>query len=106
MTAHAWPVRLEFSRKAKRLLMTFDDGQSLTITFADLRKNSPSAEVQGHGSGPKPPPPDLPPDLTVDRAEPVGRYAVRLFFSDGHSSGLFTWPYLRQLATAEAAPHP
>lgn len=102
MTAHTWPVRLEFSRSARTLVVTFDDGLTVTLPFAHLRRNSPSADVQGHAGGPKPPTPVIPPDLTIERAEPVGRYAVRLFFSDGHSSGLFTWPYLRQLGTAQA----
>ena len=68
-----------------------------------LRLESPSAEVQGHGNGPKPPPPIISPDLDVEKADEVGRYAVRIHFSDGHSSGLFTWAYLRQLGEASAA---
>jgi DUF971 family protein len=56
--------------------------------------------VQGHGSGPKPVQPPVPADIRVERAEPVGRYAVRIIFSDGHSSGLYTWDLLKRLTTA------
>ncbi len=101
MTRPAWPERLAFSRSARHLSIHFDDGQAFDIPYATLRRNSPSAEVRGHGAGPKPPAPVIAPDLTIDKAEPVGRYAVRLYFSDGHSSGLFTWPYLRQLGEGE-----
>ncbi|MEL6829290.1 MAG: DUF971 domain-containing protein [Pseudomonadota bacterium] len=103
MTAHSWPVKLTFSRSARSLRIAFDDDSVFDLPYTVLRLNSPSAEVQGHGAGPKPPPPILAEDLSIDKAEPVGRYAVRMFFSDGHSSGLFTWPYLRELGENEAA---
>ncbi|MEM1148500.1 MAG: gamma-butyrobetaine hydroxylase-like domain-containing protein [Pseudomonadota bacterium] len=97
MNAHAWPTELKFSSRTKSLKVTFDDGAAFTLPYAHLRRESPSAEVQGHGRGPKPPPPIIAEDLSVDKADPVGRYAVRIHFSDGHSSGLFTWAYLREL---------
>lgn len=102
MSARPWPEELNFSRRAKTLTISFDDGTVFTLPFATLRRESPSAEVQGHGSGPKPPPPVFSDDLTVEKADPVGRYAVRMFFSDGHSSGLFTWAYLRELGEKQA----
>lgn len=97
MSHHAWPTELKFSKSGKALAVTFDDGATFVLPYQTLRLESPSAEVQGHGSGPKPPPPVISADLTVEKADPVGRYAVRIFFSDGHSSGLFTWAYLREL---------
>lgn len=100
MSGPAWPVRLTFRRTARELTADFDDGSSGAVDFVRLRENSPSAEVQGHGSGPKPPQPPVPADIMVERAEPVGRYAVRIIFSDGHSSGLYTWDLLRRLTTA------
>ena len=103
MSHRAWPTELRFSKSAAALTVTYEDGAVFTLPYKTLRLESPSAEVQGHGSGPKPPPPVISPDLTVDKAEAVGRYAVRIFFSDGHSSGLFTWAYLRQLGDASAA---
>jgi DUF971 family protein len=97
MSNRAWPEELRFSESKKTLTVKFDDGESFSIPYKTLRLESPSPEVQGHGSGPKPPPPVISDDLSIEKADPVGRYAVRLFFSDGHSSGLFTWTYLREL---------
>ncbi|KCZ91744.1 gamma-butyrobetaine hydroxylase-like domain-containing protein [Hyphomonas johnsonii] len=98
--AAAWPVRLTFRRGARELRAEFDDGQVGTVSFQRLREESPSAAVRGHGSGPKPFQPPVPDDISVNGAEPVGRYAVRIMFSDGHSSGLYTWDLLRQLTVA------
>lgn len=92
-----WPKELRFRRGDAVLRVSFDDGVILDIPFRTLREESPSAEVRGHGAGPKPPQAPVPEDVTIENAEPVGRYAVRLIFSDGHSSGIYTWAYLRQL---------
>lgn len=100
----AWPGRLTFQKGAGRLHVAFDDGTSGVIGYRRLRENSPSAEVRGHGAGPPPPQSPVPDDITVVKAEPVGRYAVRIHFSDGHSSGLYTWSLLYRLAVV-AAPH-
>lgn len=97
MTQRAWPTELRFSKSARALTIAFDDGADFTLPYKTLRLESPSAEVQGHGNGPKPPPPVISADLDVEKADAVGRYAVRIHFSDGHSSGLFTWTYLREL---------
>ena len=91
-----WPVKLAFKRTDKRLAVTFEDGSAVTIPYELLRVESPSAEVQGHGPGQK----KLiagKSDIDVLEAEPVGRYAVRLTFSDGHNSGIFSWSYLHEL---------
>lgn len=101
MTGQPWPVRLTFRAGAQELAAEFDDGMSGRVDYRTLRLESPSAEVQGHGSGPKPPPPIVPDDIRVVKAEPVGRYALRLFFSDGHSSGLYTWNILRSLTVRD-----
>ncbi len=97
MTTRAWPAELRFSRGRKCLNVRFDDGAVFELPYKFLREESPSAEVQGHGAGPKPPQPAIDDDIGVEKAEPVGRYAVRIFFSDGHSSGLYTWACLREL---------
>lgn len=96
-----WPVRLTFRAGAQELAADWDDGKSGRASYRALRLESPSAEVQGHGKGPKPPPPIVPDDIRVLKAEPVGRYALRLFFSDGHSSGLYTWGILRTLTVGD-----
>ncbi len=103
MSLYAWPTRLTFSASKQSLHIDYDDGAGFDLPYRLLREESPSAEVQGHGSGPKPPKPIVGPDISIDKAEPVGRYAVRLFFNDGHSSGLFTWPYLRELGERQTA---
>ena len=97
--ARAWPQSLRFSKSDKALSVAFDDGEQFRIPFETLRVESPSAEVQGHS-------PDQKITVTgkenvqVTAAEPVGRYAVRLIFDDGHDSGLFTWDYLYALGLA------
>ncbi len=94
--ARPWPEQLSFSRADKTLHVAFDDGKRFAIPFETLRVESPSAEVQGHGPGEK----RLvtgKENVLVTAAEPVGRYAVRLVFDDGHDSGLFTWDYLYAL---------
>ena len=96
-----WPVKLTFRAGAQELAADWDDGKSGRASYRTLRLESPSAEVQGHGKSPKPPPPVVPDDIRVLKAEPVGRYALRLFFSDGHSSGLYTWGILRTLTVGD-----
>lgn len=97
MSRRSWPEELRFSKSKQTLNVKFDDGAAFKLPYKYLRLESPSAEVQGHGSGPKPPAPVVSDDISVEKADPVGRYAVRIFFSDGHSSGLYTWTYLREL---------
>jgi len=99
-----WPLSLRFTKSAQKLTVRFEDGSEQVLSYKLLRLNSPSAEVQGHGGGPKPPPPEIPADLQIEKAEPVGRYAVRLFFSDGHSSGLYTWDQLYRLGKQAETP--
>lgn len=95
----AWPEELLFRRAARLLEIRFSDGFSGTIAFRRLREESPSAEVRGHGAT-RPAQPPTPEDVTVLEAQPVGRYAVRLIFSDGHRTGLYSWVLLRDLAEA------
>ena len=97
-----WPVKLAFQKSAKRLHIRFDDGAAFAIPYELLRVESPSAEVQGHSRDQK----QLvtgKAHVDVTEAEPVGRYAVRLKFDDGHGSGIFSWAYLHELGeNAEA----
>lgn len=91
-----WPTKLAFRKGEKRLAVTFDDGAAFSIPYELLRVESPSAEVQGHHHSQK----QLvtgKADVDILEAEPVGRYAVRLKFDDGHSSGIFSWSYLHEL---------
>ena len=84
-------------RTTSRLLqVTFADNQVFELPFEYLRVHSPSAEVKGHGPGQE--------VLVTGKSgvgiravEPVGQYAVKLVFDDGHDTGLFTWQYLYEL---------
>jgi DUF971 family protein len=101
MTAEAiaprpWPTDLVFDRAAKALMIAFDDGATFEIPFELLRVESPSAENKGHGAN-VPPPMTGKANVNVVRAEPVGRYAVRIVFDDGHDTGLYSWDLLYDL---------
>ncbi|GIU68024.1 gamma-butyrobetaine hydroxylase-like domain-containing protein [Candidatus Phycosocius spiralis] len=91
-----WPTELIFQAKKKQLIIAFDDASTFLIPYELLRVESPSAEVQGHHGVEKKWVHDKA-DVTVLRAEPVGRYALRLIFDDGHNSGIFTWDWLYRL---------
>ncbi len=93
------PVELRFNAAERALVLTFEDGFTAALPFELLRVESPSAEVQGHGGSARPAPPAGKQNIGVTGAEPVGRYAVRIVFSDGHDSGIFSWAYLRELAS-------
>lgn len=96
------PTAITLHRASRVLEVAFDDGSQHRLPAEYLRVESPSAEVQGHGPGQKVLVAGKR-DVAIDAVEPVGRYAVALRFSDGHSSGLFTWPYLHQLGREHAA---
>lgn len=95
-----WPTELRFSTNKRTLTVIFDDGFTSIIPYQTLRGESPSAENKGHGNGPPPPQAPIPPDIGVVRAEPTGRYAVRIEFTDGHKTGLYTWELLKTLGDA------
>jgi DUF971 family protein len=90
-------TKLHYHRNSKILDVHFDDGVQCSLNCEYLRTHSPSAEVQGHGQAQS--------NLIVDKQqvrivdiEPVGHYAVRLNFDDGHCSGIYSWQYFRSLA--------
>jgi DUF971 family protein len=98
------PVPAEIKlRKASRLLeVSFDDGNRFQLPFEYLRVHSPSAEVKGHGPGQE----VLvlgKESVGVRAVEPVGQYAVKLVFDDGHDTGLYTWKYLYELGRDQQA---
>lgn len=94
-----WPHKLAFSKQAKTLTIAFEDGDTFAIPYELLRVESPSAEVQGHGPHQKVLVTGKA-DVDVLEAEPVGRYAVKLRFDDGHNSGIFSWSYLHELGAS------
>lgn len=96
------PTELTVHQQSRVLEIAFDDGARFRIPFELMRVYSPSAEVMGHGPGQE----TLQTgkrDVLVTGLEPVGHYAVRPEFSDGHASGLFTWDYLHKLGSQQDA---
>jgi DUF971 family protein len=87
---------LRLRTKSRVLEIVFDDGVQYSLPFEYLRVYSPSAEVRGHGPGQE----TLQlgkHEVGITAIEPIGHYAVRLKFDDGHDTGLYTWAYLREL---------
>ena len=91
-----WPSEIRLASDKRTLQVTFESGESFALTAELLRVESPSAEVQGHGAGQKTTPSGKQ-NVAISRVEPVGNYAVRLVFDDGHDTGLFSWAYLREM---------
>lgn len=90
------PVDIILHRASHKLEVAFDDGTRYELPCEYLRVESPSAEVQGHSpeqrvwlGGKR--------DVNITAIEPVGNYAVLLRFNDGHESGIYTWPFLKEL---------
>jgi DUF971 family protein len=92
------PTEIKLHQKSRELEVAFDDGQTFRYSCEFLRVYSPSAEVRGHGPGQE--------VLQVGKKnveiraiEPVGMYAVKLVFSDGHDTGIYSWDYFHELGT-------
>jgi DUF971 family protein len=88
------PTEIRLRKSAGVVAVTFDDGSRYELPFEYLRVFSPSAEVRGHGTeilqiGKE--------KVKIVSVEPVGSYAVRLKFDDGHDTGLYSWPVLHEL---------
>jgi DUF971 family protein len=91
-----WPTEIRLSKDRKTLTVRFDDGVDFQLSAEYLRVLSPSAEVQGHSRDQRVTVPGKI-DVSVTAIDPVGNYAVRLTFSDGHNTGIFSWSYLHRL---------
>ncbi len=96
------PTEIQLHQTSRVLEVAFDDGNHFELSCEYLRVYSPSAEVKGHGpgqavlqTGKR--------DVNIVAVEPVGQYAVRLTFDDGHATGLYTWDYLHELGTNREA---
>ena len=93
---HSLPEEIRLQRDKKTLVLRYD-GTEKYLPAEFLRVYSPSAEVRGHGAGQgvlqtgKA-------EVTLAGLEPVGQYALKIVFSDGHDSGLYDWDYLYELA--------
>jgi DUF971 family protein len=95
------PTALTVHQQSRLFEVGFDDGATFRIPFELMRVYSPSAEVQGHGPGQEVLQTGKR-DVGIDSLETVGHYAVQPTFSDGHSSGIFSWEYLYYLGSQQA----
>ncbi|MYD44764.1 MAG: DUF971 domain-containing protein [Gammaproteobacteria bacterium] len=91
------PKSITYHSQSRELEIWYDDTESIVLSAEYLRVFSPSAEVRGHSSdqrvlqtGKK--------DVAINSIEPIGNYAIRIVFSDGHDSGIYSWSYLRELS--------
>jgi DUF971 family protein len=94
--ARPWPVELRLDKAKRTLRVSYDSGETFSLPAEYLRVESPSAEVQGHGQAQK----QIVTGkeaVAIAALEPIGNYAVRITFDDGHDTGLFSWDYLHQL---------
>lgn len=92
------PTEINFHKLSRVLELSFADGTNFKLPTEYLRVYSPSAEVQGHGPGQE----VLQigkEDVNINQIEPVGHYALKLFFDDNHDSGIYSWDYLYHLGS-------
>ncbi|WP_374336370.1 gamma-butyrobetaine hydroxylase-like domain-containing protein [Methyloversatilis sp.] len=96
------PTEIKVQQKSRVMDVSFDNGRTFSFSFEFLRVCSPSAEVRGHGPGQE----TLQVgkrDVDITRVEPVGAYAIKPVFSDGHDSGIYSWDYLYLLGENQDA---
>lgn len=94
------PTEIKLHQLSRVLELAFEDGHVFRLPYELLRVYSPSAEVRGHGPGQE----TLQvgkKDVTITEVEPVGHYALRPTFSDGHDSGIYSWDYLHDLGVRQ-----
>ncbi|MEN9761731.1 MAG: hypothetical protein RI906_1557 [Pseudomonadota bacterium] len=96
------PTRLVLHKVSRLLEIDFADGRSFKLPFELMRVYSPSAEVRGHGPGQETLQTGKA-EVGIDSLEQVGHYAIQPQFSDGHSSGIFSWDYLYWLGDQQEA---
>ncbi len=96
------PTEIKLHQASRVMELSFADGRSFRLPYEFLRVYSPSAEVRGHGPGQE----TLQAgkrEVTIAEVEPVGNYAIRPKFSDGHDTGIYSWDYLYELGTGHEA---
>src|SRR3954463_15605218 len=94
-------TEIKLRTRSRLLEVAFEDGARYQLPFEYLRVHSPSAEVKGHGPGQEVLVTGKQ-NVGIRAVEPVGQYAVKLVFDDGHDSGLYTWSYLHELGEKQA----
>ena len=93
-----YPTDIKLHQKSRMMEVAFSDGQQFELSFELLRVYSPSAEVRGHGEGQEVLQVGMR-EIDIASLEQVGNYAVQPTFSDGHSSGIYSWEYLYWLGS-------
>lgn len=101
-TGAVTPTEITLHQASRVLEVAFADGSRVRLPCEFLRVYSPSAEVRGHGPGQEVLQVGKR-DVAITAIEPVGAYAVKLVFSDGHDTGLYTWEYLHELGRDQDA---
>lgn len=96
------PTDIHLHQQTRVMDITFDDGRSFSMPCEYLRVFSPSAEVRGHGPGQEVLQTGKR-DVNITAIEPVGVYAVKLAFTDGHDTGIYSWDYLYDLGVRQEA---
>lgn len=99
--ANVKPTEIQLHQQSRILDITFEDGARFELPCEYLRVYSPSAEVQGHGPGEEVLQVGKE-DVAITAIEPVGNYAIKLMFDDGHDTGLYSWSYLYTLGEQQA----
>jgi DUF971 family protein len=93
---HPIPTEIKLHQQSRNLEVAFDDGRSFELPCEYLRVFSPSAEVRGHGPGQEVLQTGKR-DVNISAIDPVGAYAVKFVFTDGHDTGIYSWDYLYDL---------
>ena len=96
------PESINLHQKSRILEIDFNDGQNFELSCEFLRVYSPSAEVKGHGPGQSVLQTGKE-NVSIKEIEPVGHYAIKLIFDDGHDTGLYSWAYLHELGENKEA---
>jgi DUF971 family protein len=96
------PTEIKLHQNSRLVEISFSDGQAFTLSYEFLRVHSPSAEVRGHGPGQEVLQVGKK-NVDIETVEPVGTYAIQPKFSDGHSSGIFSWDYLYDIGRRREA---
>jgi DUF971 family protein len=95
------PTNILLHKASRELEIEFDDGKTFTLPSEFLRVYSPSAEVRGHWGDTAKLQLDKQ-DVNIEDIQPVGSYAIKIIFNDGHDSGLYDWDYLYELGKKQA----
>lgn len=95
--AKIYPLEIKLHQSSNLLEIKFNNLTECMLSSEFLRVHSPSAEVRGHGPGQETLQVQKE-NVAIENIEPIGQYAIKLIFSDGHNTGIYTWDYLYELA--------